>query len=178
MATLKDLTVLGNSRFIGKTYGILPEISGNAWKVLAVNSGETGVEWVTQSGGSGIGKETVYAQCYTAAATTQKDVQINDYTQKDGDIVVVYFSNAVPANASLSINSGTALPIFCSAAAITSGVIKAGDTATFMIANAAVAGCLLLSVDRSIKAVTIYSGSTAPSSSTGNDGDIYIQTVS
>lgn len=55
MAILKDLTVLGNSRFIGETYGILPDISGNSGKVLAVNSGATGLEWVTQSGGGGGG---------------------------------------------------------------------------------------------------------------------------
>lgn len=84
MATLKDLTVLGNSRFIGETYGILPDISGNSGKVLAVNSGATGTEWITNSGGG----------------------------------------------------------------------------------------------DLTIGGVTIYSGSTAPSSSTGSDGDIYIQTVS
>lgn len=82
MATLKDLLVTGPARILGAVFGTsfvksggtssqflkadgsvdstsyepeLPSKTGNGGKVLAVNNGETGLEWVPQSGGGGGG---------------------------------------------------------------------------------------------------------------------------
>lgn len=43
----------GSSTASGARTNLLPSYTGNATKVLAVNSGATDVEWVTQSGGGG-----------------------------------------------------------------------------------------------------------------------------
>ena len=132
--------------------------------------------WETASGGGGT-KCTAFGTCSTAAATTTKDVTISGYTVHDDDIVTIYFTNSVPANATLKINNGTSLPMITGLMTpVTAGMINAGDTATFILEPSQLVAAVLLSVDRSIKAVTIYTGTTTPSSSTGINGDIYIQT--
>ena len=73
-----------------------------------------------------------YGTCSTAAATAAKAVSISSYTIVAGGIVVVKFDNAVPANATLNVTSKGAKAIHYKGAAITAGVIKAGDTCTFM----------------------------------------------
>jgi hypothetical protein len=73
-----------------------------------------------------------YGTCTTAAATAAKAVTIENYTLVVGGIVSVHFTNAVPANATLNIRTRGAKPIFHHNAAITAGVIGAGQTATFM----------------------------------------------
>jgi len=73
-----------------------------------------------------------YGTCSTAAATAAKAVSISSYTLVAGGIVVVKFDNAVPANATLNVTSKGAKAIHYKGAAITAGVIKAGDTCTFM----------------------------------------------
>ena len=73
-----------------------------------------------------------YATCSTAAATTAKVASLSSYTLTAGGIVSVRFTYDVPANATLNINSKGAKAIYYRNAAITAGVIKAGDTATFI----------------------------------------------
>ncbi|MBP3420219.1 MAG: hypothetical protein J6K74_06505 [Marinifilaceae bacterium] len=73
-----------------------------------------------------------YATCSTAAATAAKTAAMSSYTLTTGGIVSVKFANAVPANATLNINSKGAKAIYYRGAAITDNVIKAGDTATFI----------------------------------------------
>lgn len=73
-----------------------------------------------------------YGTCTTPAATTAKTVSLTNYALSTGGIVAVKFSNAVPANATLNVNSKGAKSIFYGGAAITDGIIKAGDTATFI----------------------------------------------
>ena len=73
-----------------------------------------------------------YATCSTAAATVAKVGTLSSYTLTTGGIVAVKFTNAVPASATLNINSKGAKAIYYRGAAITAGVIKAGDTATFI----------------------------------------------
>ena len=73
-----------------------------------------------------------YGTCSTAAATAAKAVTMSSYSLTAGGIAVVYFTYAVPANATLNINSKGAKSIYYRNAAITAGVIGAGDTATFM----------------------------------------------
>ena len=73
-----------------------------------------------------------YTTCSTAAATAAKTAALSSYALNTGGIVVVKFTNAVPANATLNINSKGAKAIYYKGAAITDGVIKAGDTVTMI----------------------------------------------
>lgn len=73
-----------------------------------------------------------YGTCTTAAATAAKTASISSYALTAGGIVSIKFDNDVPANATLNITSKGAKAIYHRGAAITAGVIKAGDTATFI----------------------------------------------
>ena len=73
-----------------------------------------------------------YGTCTTAAATTAKVVTLSSYALATGGIVSVKFTYAVPANATMNINSKGAKAIYYKGAAITAGVIAAGDVATFI----------------------------------------------
>lgn len=73
-----------------------------------------------------------YGHCTTAAATAAKAVAISGYVLNTGGIVSVLFDNDVPAGATLNVTSKGAKAIYHKGAAITDGIIKAGDTATFM----------------------------------------------
>lgn len=73
-----------------------------------------------------------YGQCTTAASTAAKAVAISGYTLVTGGIVTVLFDNDVQAGATLNVTGKGAKAIYHRGAAIADGVIKAGDTATFM----------------------------------------------
>lgn len=73
-----------------------------------------------------------YATCSTAAATTAKTASLSSYSLTTGGIVAVKFTYAVPASATLNINSKGAKKIYYRGAAITAGIINAGDIATFV----------------------------------------------
>jgi len=87
-----------------------------------------------------------YGHCTTAAATAAKAVAISSYVLNTGGIVTVLFDNDVPAGSTLNVTSKGAKAIYHKGAAITDGVIKAGDTATFMYSGQ----YHLVSVDRAI----------------------------
>lgn len=95
--------------------------------------------------GQGIGT------CSTAEATTTKAVTLSNYALTTGGVVVVSFTNAVPAGSSLNVNSKGSKPIYYRGSAITDGVIKAGDRATFIYSGSYYH---LLTVDRSAKTAT------------------------
>lgn len=73
-----------------------------------------------------------YGTCTTAALTVAKTASISSYTLVAGGIVAIKFDNDVPANATLNISSKGAKAIYYKGAAITAGVIKAGDTVTMI----------------------------------------------
>ena len=73
-----------------------------------------------------------YTTCSTAETTLAKTATLSSYSLTTGGIVSVKFTNAVPANATLNIASNGAKPIYHRGAAITDGIIKAGDVATFI----------------------------------------------
>ena len=73
-----------------------------------------------------------YGTCSTAAATAAKVVTLSNYTLVTGGIVAVKFTYAVPANATMNINSKGAKDIYHRGAKITANVIQAGDIATFI----------------------------------------------
>ena len=76
-----------------------------------------------------------YATCSTAAATIAKVGTLSSYALATGGIVSVKFTYAVPASATLNINSQGAKSIYFRGSAITGGVIKAGDVATFIYSS-------------------------------------------
>lgn len=86
-----------------------------------------------------------YATCSTAAATQAKVGTLSSYTLTTGGIVAVKFTYSVPASATLNINSKGAKAIYYRGAAITDGVVNAGDVATFMYNGSQY---ILLTVDR------------------------------
>lgn len=71
-----------------------------------------------------------YAVC--ATATAAKVATLSSYALTTGGIVAVKFTYAVPASATLNINSKGAKAIYYRGTAITAGIIKAGDIATFI----------------------------------------------
>lgn len=73
-----------------------------------------------------------YTTCSTAAATAAKTASLSSYVLTAGGIVAIRFDNDVIANATLNISSKGAKAIYYHGAAITDGVIKAGDTVTLM----------------------------------------------
>lgn len=98
-----------------------------------------GTYWVWVSSGSD--SNTIYSNaslgqgygtCTTAEATVAKIVTLSGYALVVGGIVSVKFTYAVPASATLNINSRGAKAIYRHDSAITAGIIKAGDTATFI----------------------------------------------
>lgn len=83
--------------------------------------------------------------CSTAEATTAKTVAISSYTLTDGGHVSVQFTYAVPASATLNINSKGAKPIYYNGSPITAGIIQAGDLCTFVYENDTLSsGCYTL----------------------------------
>lgn len=86
-----------------------------------------------------------YATCSTAASTAAKTASLSSYSLTTGGIVAVKFTNAVPANATLNVNSKGAKAIYFRGAKITAGIINAGDIAYFIYSTY----YYLLGVDRS-----------------------------
>lgn len=74
-----------------------------------------------------------YGTCSTAEATTAKTAaMMSSYVLSTYGIVSIKFTNAVPAGSTLNINGKGAKAIYHKGSAITDGIIKAGDTATFI----------------------------------------------
>lgn len=73
-----------------------------------------------------------YGTCSTAESTAAKVVTLSSYALVKGGIVAVKFTNGVPANATMNVNSKGAKEMWYKGAKITAGVIKAGDLATFI----------------------------------------------
>lgn len=102
-----------------------------------------------------------YATCSTAAATTAKTASLSSYSLTENGIVSIKFTYDVPAGATLNINSKGAKAMYYKGAAITAGVIKAGDTATFIYNTY----YHLISIDRLAETRVSISNETATSKS-------------
>lgn len=89
-----------------------------------------------------------YGTCDTAETTAAKVVTLASYSLSTGGFVSVKFASAVPANATLNINSKGEKPVFYKGAAITADVIKAGDVATFVYDGT---NYNLVATDRNVK---------------------------
>lgn len=112
-----------------------------------------------------------YATCSTTASTAAKTASLSGYVLKSGGVVAVRFTYAVPANATLNINSTGTKYMYHKNAYIKAGVINAGDVATFMYNGSYY---ILLSVDRggSWNDLTDKPTSFTPSSHTHAAGNI------
>ena len=95
---------------------------GTYWRVSAYN------DTTYTPHGLGFG----YATCATAEATVAKVASLTSYSLVKNGFVAVRFTYAVPANATLNINSRGAKPIWYDNSAITADIINAGDTVLFV----------------------------------------------
>ena len=98
---------------------------GGSWVWLS-QSHDNDTAYSPQSLGSG------YGTCSTAEATVAKVVTLSGYNLVTNGYVSVRFTNAVPANATMNINSKGAKNIWHRGANIKAYAIKAGDLATFI----------------------------------------------
>ena len=73
-----------------------------------------------------------YGTCSTAASTAAKVATLSNYALTTGGTVAIKFTNAVPANATLNINSKGAKSIYYKGKAIVNGIINAGEVAFFI----------------------------------------------
>ena len=112
------------------TKGVLSEYS--IYITVDDDTLETVVTKYTYSGFTNVSQGFGYAVCPTAAATAAKTAALTGYALVSNSIVSVKFTYAVPANATLSINSATAKNIRYRGSNVTSGIIQAGDIATFI----------------------------------------------
>ena len=83
---------------------------------------------ITTNAGFGQG----YMSQSNSSASASVTATLTSYALTNGGIVVVSFNYDVPANATLNITSKGAKPIYFRGSPITAGIIKAGDTATFI----------------------------------------------
>ena len=113
----------------------------------------------------------VYATSTPPTSGTAVTAANSSYALATGGLVAVKFStNDVPASATLNVNSKGAKSIFYKGAAVTAGVIKAGDLASFMYDGTQYQ---LLTVDRTMKAVTSISRSGTTFTATCVDGSTF-----
>lgn len=121
---------------------------GNANRALTYVFDGSYWQWISSgaypSSATNVSLGQGYATCSTAASTKAKTASLSSYTLSTGGIVAVKFTYDVPADATLNINSKGAKNIYHKGAAIEDGVIKAGDTATFMYSTR----YHLISIDR------------------------------
>ena len=113
-----------SERYTKLVLGTVKENIAETIKALGVSS---------SSGGSGGSMAAFgYGTCSTAAATTAKTVALPGYALAAGSFIAVRFTYAVPASATLNVNSTGAKSIYWQDAAITAGVINAGNTCLFI----------------------------------------------
>ena len=85
-----------------------------------------------------------YATQSNESAATAITATLGSYALTTGGIVAVKFTYDVPSDATLNVNSKGAKAIYFKGSAITNGIIKAGDTATFIYST----NYHLISIDR------------------------------
>lgn len=163
-------TAIGNSSTLGWAAGAIQTFTydGTSWVA----------DYWTNTTYSNVALGQGYATCSTAAATAAKTATLSSYSLTTGGIVAVKFTYAVPANATLNINSKGAKNMYYRGAKIVAGIINAGDTAIFMYDgkqyqflakdynNATTTTAGLMSAADKAKLDSIASGATADSAIT------------
>ncbi len=109
-----------------------------------------------------------YCTCSTAAATVAKTASLSSYTLTTGGIVAVKFTNGNTASSpTLNINSKGPIAIYYRGAALTdTGLIKAGDTVTFIYST----NYHIISIDKGATGATGATGPIGPTGATGATG--------
>ena len=115
-----------NTTYFGRTNYINQYIYNGTYWVWNGSSSDNNTTYTPQALGFG------YGTCASAAATAAKVVTLSDYALVTNGMVSVKFTNDVPANATMNINSKDAKNIWYQGANITNNIIKAGDLATFV----------------------------------------------
>ena len=115
-----------NETYFGRTNYVNQYIYNGIYWVWNGSSADNNSTYTPQALGFG------YGTCSTAASTAAKVVTLSGYTLVTNGMVSVKFTNDVPANATMNINSKGAKNIWYKGANITNGIIKAGDLATFV----------------------------------------------
>ena len=103
-----------------------------------------------------------FASCSTAESTSAKEATLTGYALKDGAMPTVKFTYAVPAQATLNINSTGAKSIYILAAGmltkVPAGFIKAGDYVTFLYNGSYY---VVQTIFRQVREVTNYGNITS-----------------
>lgn len=115
-----------NTTYFGRTNYINQYIYNGTYWVWNGSSTDNNTTYTPQALGFG------YGTCSTAAATAAKVVTLSDYKLVTNGTVSVKFTNDVPADATMNVNSKGAKNIWYQGANITDDIIKAGDLATFV----------------------------------------------
>ena len=127
-----------------------PSASGNAKSFIdSITQDSNGVISVTKKTLLNALMGSGYGTCSTEAATTEKSVVLSNYEKELGGLIVVKFDNAVPANATLNINSKGANSIYYTGSPITDNIIKSGDRALFMYTT--LTSYTLITTDRLVR---------------------------
>ena len=131
-----DITVRGgntanaltgtNTTMFGRTNYINQYIYDGTYWVWCGSSADNNTTYTPQSLGFG------YGTCSTAQATVAKTASLSGYNLITNGMVAIKFTNAVPANATLNINSKGAKAIYYRGRAITANIIQSGDIALFV----------------------------------------------
>lgn len=124
MAAATAVTTLFNKNYTMLFVYNSTRVSGGCWDMFYGYNANT--TYSNASLGQG------YATCDTAAATAAKAATLASYALTAGGYVGVKFTYAVPAGATLNVNSKGAKAIYYKGSAITSGIIQAGDLAVFL----------------------------------------------
>lgn len=96
-----------------------------------------------------------------SSTSASQTASITNYALRTGGIVAIKFTNDVPASSTLNISVTGAKSIYHKGSAIAAGVIKAGNTATFMYDGTRYQ---LLAVDSSVSVATTSSNGLMSSS--------------
>ena len=140
LPTGTNTTYFGRANYIN-TY----VYDGSCW-IWVGASADNNSTYANYSFGNGWGT------CATAAATAAKEVTFANYSLVTNGICAIKFTYAVPANATLNINTRGAKAIRYRGAAITAGVINAGDIGLFVYDGTYYE---LIAVDHNIEIATV-----------------------
>ena len=139
LATAKSTLHHGYAnRYIYYVYDSSLDSGNGAWVWLGCGY-DSNTTYTNASLGQG------YAADTRTSAVAAVTASISSYSLTVGGVVSILFAQDVPANATLNIRSSGAKAIYYKNAPITAGVIKAGDTATFIYTTY----YHLISIDRS-----------------------------
>lgn len=110
-----------------------------------------------------------FGVCDTEEVTKAKVVYLPNYNLNIGGLVAVKFTNGVPENSTMNINSRGAMEIYYKGVPITSNIIKEGDIALFIFDGAFYH---LLSVDRNAEGSDLGVLGENKTTTFNNDGSI------